>query len=223
MEITIVNPNARLVAKVSINSDDQIQILLSHINREKKQIPTRQYIILRDQVLEPERTFADYNIRDSTTLFYTVDENLITQGFLNSSVFFRDFYSGGNREYQFASRQKYATVPPTNCSYCPNQVYMTTVFGTPHYGQLCREHIPHIPIDFHHMGVGFIDSTTKQNYRFDPDTNKWVPYVCMICNKPVYDTRDCRKASVGERDICQTHKNHPISGIFKKSRYYQRV
>lgn len=175
MEIIIFSPFARLIDKLQVNSDDKIQYILSHINKKFNKIPNEQYLILRDMKLDPNQTLEYYNICNSTALFYTENKNMIKQGFLNSSVFFRDFYYGGNAS--FASRQKFAQIPPTNCEFCSNPVYTTVIGdGLPYYGEVCYEHVPHIPLNFYHMGIGYVYNITQQNFRFNSDTNKWICY-----------------------------------------------
>ena len=224
-------PNSELIVKLLVNSDDQIKILLPHIKINEfdlflsqidndDEIPLKQYIILQDNTLDLERTFADYDICESTTLFYTQNENSIALGFLNNSVFYRDFYCGGTKDYYFASRNKFATVPPTNCQFCPNPVYMTIIHETPHYGVVCRKHVPHIPLHFHHMGIEFIDHHTRRNYKFNSEMNKWIQLVCRICAKSVYDFHHDKTDCTDERDICKGHVIHPVCNIFQKSIHY---
>ena len=170
MEITVVNSNGGLVTNKLVNLDDQIQPLYSDTMDHTKSDEI--YLTLRDEVLDPEKTYAYYGISGPVTLFYTKNGKMITLGFVNSSVFFRDFYSGKAGDYWFESRTKFARALPAHCAFCTNPVYMTIIDKSPHYGDLCREHVPHIPLHYQHIR-GYVDTLSKKNYTFDTDTNSW--------------------------------------------------
>lgn len=214
MEIKVITPYGRLITVLNdVDINDKIIVILLDINKDKTEIYDEQYLILRDKLLDPENKFVDYDIKESTILFYTKNKNEITRGFLNCSVFFRDFYYGTDENnITFLSRNKRALKSPEKCLLCSNHVFSTIIYDfdsdKTFYGNLCYQHIPPVPLR-DPIFNNYYDMITNKHYEFNFDINKWQPIICNICNKDKYYLRIMEENEITNiNDICIGHENN---------------
>lgn len=73
--IIIFNTKFKLIGKFTVEKHNKIESVIVKLNKLKSKKPLEQYLIFRNEELDPEKTFAEYNICNNITLFYTKDKS----------------------------------------------------------------------------------------------------------------------------------------------------